>query len=494
MRVVRISATVLIYVLIGAPAASFANTESLGLHLKPCTQGTRRMPAECGSFGVYENREAGSGRIIELNVAVLKAKDPSRGAIALIVGGPGEPTVPDAGPIADGDDPVLAKFTDKYDILLVDNRGMGSSNPTNCNIAPYGDMAAYFLQIWPNKILSACYHRYAATSDATEYNTNNAVDDLDDVRAALGYRKLILYGGSYGSFFSFVYIRRHPNHVKSAVLEGIVAPHFEPLPGSPDGAQTAVDDLAGKCSRDTRCASSFPHFLDHFYAVLRRFDGNPPRITIKNPKTKRLVPVLLSKEVLVDRIREDLYFPRLAAFLPYIIERAYNADYVPLGRMVDFWSQFLAHGQDAGTNLAYRCAEFDPFISKQELEKAAANSFAGDLRVRAERKACSIWKVDAMHPSFNDPVVSAVPVLLVNGSDDPTTPPKYAAGAARYLSNGALIVVSGAGHGVDTPCTTHLMIQFIQDGAVRNIDKTACSAAFEAPPFAASMANWREYQ
>jgi len=445
-------------------------------------------------FGVYENRDAKSGRIINLGVVVLKAQHPTGDALAYIEGGPGVPAVPDAAPVADGDDPIVAKVRDRYDVLFVDSRGMGTSNPTNCNISPYNDMATYFLQIWPDKILSACYQRYAKTSNPSQYNTNNAVDDLDDVRAALGYHKLILYGGSYASFFSFVYLRRHGDHVKSALLEAIGAPGFMPLPGAPDGAQTALDDLTSKCSRDPRCAKQFPHFREHFYAVVARFEEKPLSVTVRNPKTKQLQSVLLSREVLVDRIRENLYFPETAAYLPFIIERAYQADYVPLGRLVNLWSQFMANGQDAGTNLAYRCADFDPFISEQELQVAAAHSFTGDLRVRAERNACRTWKVDPMPANFNDPVVSGVPVLLLNGSDDPATPPKYAMGAVRYLANGKLVLVRGAGHGVDTPCTTRLMIEFLRAGSAKNIDANACTGAFKTPRFATSMAKWQNFE
>ncbi|MGA8099852.1 MAG: hypothetical protein WB810_14445, partial [Candidatus Cybelea sp.] len=125
-------------------------------------------------------------------------------------------------------------------------------------------------------------------------------------------------------------------------------------------------------------------------SVLARFQYGPVSMQILNPKTKGMQHVRLSKEVLVDRIREILYSSDTAAFLPYIIERAYHFDYVPLGHMIDIWSQFLAHGQDAGTNLAYRCADLDPFISEAELQAQAAHSFAGDLRVGAERRACAI--------------------------------------------------------------------------------------------------------
>jgi len=479
-------------VAIGAAACDSTKT-ALGPHLKPCTQGRTKTAAMCGTFGVYENRETHGGRIIQLGIIVLKATHPNADAIADVEGGPGVPTLPDAPFMADGDDPVLKAFLHSYDIIFVDNRGMGVSNPTKCNIAPYSNMAAYFLQIWPDGILSRCYKRYAKTSNPSAYNTNNAVDDLDDVRAALGYRKLVLYGGSYGSFFSFIYIRRHEDKVKSAVLYGIQPPHFESLPGAPDGAQVAVDDLIVKCMRDKNCRGHFPQFAAHFQAVLDRFQFGPVSMDVLNPKTKHLKNVRLSKEVLVDRIRENLYSPETSAFLPYAIERAYRFDYVPLGRMVDIYSQFLARGQDAGTNLAYRCAEFDPFISEAEVQTEAAHSFAGDLRVRAERRACAIWKVDPMPAAFNDPVRSNVPILMLEGSDDPVTPPKYAERAMAALPNAQLVIVRGAGHGVSTPCTDHLAIQFLHGSSATHIGASSCSAAFKAPPFETSMGKWRDY-
>jgi pimeloyl-ACP methyl ester carboxylesterase len=491
MRALAFSLTTILATLVlGSGAHAAAAEPKVGLALKPCSLGKTKNAALCGTFGVYENRAANTGHIIELGVAVLKAPHPRGDAIAFIEGGPGQPTVIEAPWIADGGDPVLNALRKNHDIVFVDNRGMGVSNPTACNISPYANMPAYFIQIWNDGILSKCYRRYAQTSDPSQYNTNNAVDDLDAVRAALGYRKIVLYGGSYGSFFSFIYIRRHEQHVRSAVLEGIVAPHFEPLPGAPDGAQTALDDLVAKCAANAKCRKNFPHFRMQFNAVLQRFDAGPVTMQVRNPKTKRLVTVALSKEVLVDRIRENLYSPETAAFLPYIIEQAYRGDYEPLGQMVDLWSQFLALGQDAGTNLAYRCAEFDPFVSDADVRKQASNSFTGDLRVRAERHACTIWKVNPMPPAFNDALRSSVPMLLVNGSDDPTTPPQHARLALATLPNAKLVIVRGAGHGVDTPCTERLMIAFIQTNSAKSIPSSTCSGTFKLPPFETSMANW----
>jgi pimeloyl-ACP methyl ester carboxylesterase len=463
---------------------------ALGLHVKPCKVGSSKASAECGTFGVYENRVTKSGRIIQLRVVVLKAKRPSVKAIGWIDGGPGESAVSDADYIADGYDKVVAALRDRYDVLFVDNRGMGGSNPSNCDIAPRSDPAAYFSQIWPDKIIAACRRRISSTSDPNFYNTYDAVDDLNDVRAALGYPKLVLIGGSYGTYFSLVYMRQHPDSVQSAVLIATTAPHFQPLPGSPDGAQNAVDDLAKKCGLNPSCARHFPHFLDEFDALVKRFDAGPIQVTFTNPKTKQTSAVMLSKEVFVDRMREALYAPEIAAYIPFAIHSAYRYDYVPLGKVVDLWSQILTLAQDAGANLSYNCAEWTPFVSEKQLAFAAAHSFAGDLRVRAQQHACSIWNVRAMPPSFNDPVRSDAPVLVISGTDDPATPPRYAEEALRYLPNGKEVLVRGAGHGAETKCVGFLLVQFVREGTAKGLDVSDCSDSFKLPPSATSMAGF----
>ena len=46
-------------------------------------------------------------------------------------------------------------------------------------------------------------------ADLTKYTTDIAMDDLDEVRDALGYDRINIYGGSYGTRAALVYLRRH---------------------------------------------------------------------------------------------------------------------------------------------------------------------------------------------------------------------------------------------------------------------------------------------
>jgi pimeloyl-ACP methyl ester carboxylesterase len=92
-----------------------------------------------------------------------------------------------------------------------------------------------------------------------------------------------------------------------------------------------------------------------------------------------------------------------------------------------------------------------------------------------------------MPASFNDPVRSEAPVLMISGSDDPATPPRYAEAAAKYLPNAKIALVQGAGHAPDTPCVDALIVQFVRAGSAKGLDVNKCSAAFTVPKFATSI-------
>ncbi|HVS46747.1 MAG TPA: alpha/beta hydrolase [Verrucomicrobiae bacterium] len=486
---IRSFSAALLLATIGSVTGASAASPALGLHLTPCTQGHKKVPAQCGTFGVYENRAA--GRIISLRVIVLKAEHPSHHAIAEIAGGPGESATSFAAFIMDGDfENFVVPLRDRYDVLFVDDRGMGGSNPFPCDFAPAGNPSSYFRRLWPEQLVRDCRTKSVATHDLSLYGTNNAVDDLNDVRAALGYPKLVLDGGSYGTFFSLVYMRRHPNAVESVILNSVSAPHFQPLPGAPNGAQKALDDLIVKCRREKVCNSRFPRFAEHFNAIVRRLDKGTLNVPVKNQVTKRIQTVALSKEVFVDQVRHILYAPQAAAYLPFVIERAYGRDYAPLGQMIDTVTQGFSGDLDMGSFLSYTCAEWMPFINQRQLNFAATHSFAGDSRIRAQQHACSIWSVRPMPPAFDNPVRSNAPVLMLLATDDPATPPQYGEQALRYLPNGRAILVKGAGHGVETPCTDRLVIAFVRAGSAKGLNLSQCTLTFKPQPFATSMKGW----
>ena len=129
------------------------------------------IEARCGTFIVPENRAKPNGRTIGLHVLVLPAsfKPARKDAVTYLAGGPGDAATEQA-----VDQGWQSSALNLYrDILLVDQRGTGGSNPHG--------------------------------GDVTQYGTRMAMDDLDAVRAALGYRQLDVIGSSYGATAAQVY-------------------------------------------------------------------------------------------------------------------------------------------------------------------------------------------------------------------------------------------------------------------------------------------------
>ena len=466
----------------------------LGLKIADCTIGSENYAARCGTFTVYEDRAASSGPVIALPIVVLPARHTEKRVIFWNPGGPGASATQFAPLIAAG---LIAKeltqLREHYDIVLVDNRGIGGSRPQQCETSPPGHPEYYFLQLWPDVLLKACRDRLAADANLSLYTSSLAADDLDDIRAALGYRKAVLDGASYGTFFYLTYIRQHPAHVESAILDGVAPPGLLIVPlEDAAGAQLAVDQLFEACAKDADCAVHFPRLAAHFAELVHRFDAGPISLSMPNPVTQRPQTVLLSKEVFADRLRQTLYASAAAAYVPYILERAYLQDYDPLSQMVDATTRGFAGVVGVGANLSTTCAEDIPFVTEDEVKRSSAGSFEGDLRVRAQQRACGIWNVKPVAATFNEPVRSNLPMLMVSGSDDPASPPKYAALALPYLPNAKQVIVQGASHVTQTPCTDRLKVDFVLSGSARGLDVSSCSDAFRRPPFATSMQGFED--
>jgi pimeloyl-ACP methyl ester carboxylesterase len=462
------------------------------LQTAPCAIGEAKVASICGTYTVYEDRAAAAGRTIALKFVVIKAKHRTNRAIAWNPGGPGASATADAAGIADGDFArELAALRDRYDILLVDNRGTGGSEIQQCDLAPADRPQLYFLQIWPDELLERCRARLARGANLSLYTTAVAADDLDDLRAALGYPKLVLDGGSYGTEFYLDYARRHPSRVESVVLDGVVPPHFLVVPlEDARGAQDSIARLIDECRSDAVCSARFPNFGAHFYAVAERFDHGSVSVPLTNAQTKRVTTVRLSKEVFSDRLRQLLYDPAGAAYVPFIIERAYSGDYAPLATMIDAVTQNLGQLVAVGLNLSVTCAEDIPFITEGDVVTTSANSFEGDVRVRAQQRACRIWNVGPVPAAFNEPVRSDAPIFMLSGTDDPASPARFAQEALPYLPNARILLIAQGSHGTETACGDRLIVAFVRAGSAKGLDLASCQSAYHRPRFATSMAGF----
>ena len=460
-------------------------------HFAACRLGPgfTRFVTHCGAVEVYENRATRMGRTIALKVIEVDAVRRSHRAIFWNPGGPGGSDSDNVPAVLGGQgEKELLALHDAYDLVFVDNRGTGDSHAQTCDLAAKRYPERYYAQLFPSAAVRACRTKLAKIADLNQYTTDITVDDLDDVRAALGYSRIVLDGGSYGTMLYLDYARRHPAHVESIVLQGVAPPgiFFIPL-GFAQGAQTAMDDLIRDCANDALCHKAFPTFGEQFGALLRRFDRGPLPVTIRNAVTKRLQRVALSKEVFVDQLRHVLYDNDGSKYIPYIVEQATLGNDGPLSRMIELFTTFTDTGQAIGLNLSVTCAEDLPFITEAQIATSSANAFQGDTRVRAQQEACRIWNVRRASASFAQPVRSDAPILMISGASDPATPPQFGREALRYLRNARQIVIPHATHDVESACTDALLVAFVRARSAKGIDGTKCVVSAKRPPFATSL-------
>jgi pimeloyl-ACP methyl ester carboxylesterase len=307
------------------------------------------------------------------------------------------------------------------------------------------------------------------------------MDDLDEVRSALGYDRINVYGGSYGSTTSLVYLRQHGNHVRSVAIFGVAPPAAKIPLSFARGVQDSMNRLFADCLADASCKAAYADVASEFQKVLAQFDNGPVEVTAVNIYTGAQQKVTVVRDAFVDAVRQLLYVPNAAAALPALIHLAANGN---PGALVGTAFQVIAQIDSRiarGMQLSVICSEDTPFITDEEIKSTSANSFYGDARVRPTIKACSEWPKAKVAASFLDPVKSEVPVLLVSGALDPVTPPWLAETVAKTLSRSRLVVIPNATHN-SYECVENLVAEFIDKGTVEGLD-ASCVEKIQRPPF-----------
>jgi pimeloyl-ACP methyl ester carboxylesterase len=451
------------------------------IQLNPCDLSNIKA-ARCGKYEVFEDRDARRGRRVALNIVVLPAltDKPSADPVFFLAGGPGQ----GAAQIAKnaGAD-FMQGIRRTRDVVFVDQRGTGESNNLNCNF--YGDgssLQPYFDELFPPTKVRECRQRLEKISNPALYTTSIAVEDLDEVRRALGYEKINVWGGSYGTTASLAYLRRYPKQVRSVVLEGAAPLDFKlPLPFA-KGAQQALDRLIEDCAADETCHKAFPDFRAEFAAVIARLDKGPVSFEMTNPVTKKPERLRMSRGVFGERLRLLLYSPDLSSLVPLLIHEAYKNNFVPFASLAQYMTRLIADQVSMGMYFSVTCPEDALLITEQEIARETANTFIGDYRVRTHIKACEQWPRGKAPADFTSAVKSDVPVLMLSGDVDPATPPQYGESAARHLSNSRRVVIPNTPHSYGGKCINDLIEEFISRGSASGLD-VSCINQTRRPSF-----------
>jgi len=456
--------------------------------LTPCKEAGMPAEALCGTYEVFENRAARTGRKIPLRVLVLPAKGPDRlpDPIIYFAGGPGDASIPEGLFMAQQ----LAALRAKRDVLLVDLRGTGGSGGLFCPELQGSQGVQGFLDNFlPTDKIHACRDRLKKQVDLSWYTTDAAIDDVEEVRTALGYGKLNLMGGSYGTRAVLTYLQRHPESARTATLLSAVRPDERYPLGLARATQTALDGLIAECEGDPACRQAFPQLRGEVDAVLRRAAAEPVKVGLTDPATGQAIELRLGQRGVAQTLRYMLYSPAGAAVLPLEVHAAAQGDWKPLALSARLYGDNVTSMAD-GFYQSVTCAEDVAFIREDDIAPAVAGTFLGDFRVRLQKAACEGWPTRDLGKDIQAPVVSDVPALLISGERDPATPKENAAEVVRTLKRGRHLIIADGAHSTDgmhgNDCLSGLFAAFIEAGAAEKLD-VSCIAGMRRPDFALSL-------
>ena len=460
------------------------------LELADCRLDGVPVPAQCGSLTVFEDRAAGTGRTLGLEIVVIPAvsdnADPD--PLFFLAGGPGQAATELAGPTL----PLFADVRRSRDLVFVDQRGTGGSGRMRCaffEAASDEEAVGESLQIdaLPLDALRECLAEVEAAADPRQYATPIAMDDLDDVRAALGYERINLYGGSYGTRAALVYMRRHPERVRTAVLDGL-APVAMRLPSNMNAdAHRALDRLFADCEADPGCREAFPDLPQTFAAVLEELEADPRRLDTIHPRTGEPFALEVSALAFAGGLRAALYSTTLSSLIPWTVVRAADGDFAPFLAQL---TPLVETGEaiNLGMFLSVICAEDVSRLPAGETERLAGEGTLGRLSMEVTAGACTVWPAAELPEDYFEPVRSDAPALLLSGDLDPVTPPRWGEMVMDGLSDALHVVAPGAGHGVlPRGCTRDVVADFIEAGTHTGLD-VSCIERLRRPPFLLSAA------
>jgi pimeloyl-ACP methyl ester carboxylesterase len=442
------------------------------LKLTPCT--IAGQSAQCGSLPVYENRDTRTGRIINLKIAVIKSTSPqpANDPVFLLSGGPGVAATEDTGTIQ-----LFLYIQKDRDLVLVDQRGTGGSHQVKAPTTPD----------WSGLSPSELEKTYAAwikeqlpklDLDMRYYTTSVAMDDLDDVRQALGYEKINLFGGSYGTTAAQYYLRQHEQHVRSVVLLSGSVGNIPIWERQAANAQLALDATFSRCESDPACHSAFPDVKTEFDVLLERLGAQPVAIEWEGGT------LTLTRDLFAAKVEDMTRDAKRAAALPRLIHRAYGMDdWEPFGNAsYGDWTPLLM-------GYSIQCNESWATFSPEEVSRLGQDSYLlGWSLFRANKYtlACKYLPKGITQEGNSDQPVSEVPVLLFNGALDPLDPPANVAGSQEIWPNSLALTLPFRGHSISdytsAACILRITGKFIEAGSAKHLP-TDCLQDIQPIPF-----------
>jgi pimeloyl-ACP methyl ester carboxylesterase len=441
------------------------------------------VPARCGTLRVPEDREHPKDGSIELKVAVVPAlnRRSTAAPMFLLAGGPGQSAMQ----VYVSLNSAFTRINRDHAIVLLDQRGTGSSSPQTCEYPEEWQQPADPIPAL-RKATADCLAKLGQR--VRFYTTSIAVRDLEEMRAALGYEQIDLYGASYGTRVAELYMRRHPARVHAVILDGVTYPEQVIGVETPQDGESALNLIVARCRQAPDCAAAYPELQQDLDSLLRQFGPQKTMVTIDDPNSGLPLEIEFNRKILGAALRFLSYSAMQASLLPALIHQAAHGKLRPIASQSIMNARLIGDQLANGMQYSVICSEDEPFFAAAHIDRAAmAKTYQGTELVDALGEICKLWPRGPVDADLHAPLRSDIPTLLLSGEADPVTPPADAERAASSLTRHRHLVLKGEGHGqLALGCVPRLMADFLDSTAPDKLD-AACLEQHSPEPFFLSM-------
>ena len=450
------------------------------------------LTVDCGSIAVPERRARPGGRTISVAAAIVRApaSRPKADPIVFVDGGPSFGAIN-----AFATDFYFggASYVQDRDVILVDTRGTGFSEPRlGCPEFDAASDAAWYSKPFVDAdirevyraAVTACRDRLSrAGVDLAAYNSAESAADLDDLRRALGYKRWNLVAFSADGVLGLTYMRLYPAGIRSAILDSAQSNQMLGHLDYARGNTEVLERVFAGCAANAACDATYPNIRALFYDLVRRLQQRPATVSIPafqpQPVTARIDGVWFYNDAIYGIFPGNAFEPQHIHDLLDEIWRATHGDLEGVMRDRFGSGPFLSENDvfvAEGKTMSYLCHDVVAFITRHDVEQAARDVPAlapaildPDHPPPFSRAGCGIWAVGAADPAQHEPVSSTIPTLVLAGEFDGGggVPPLITRQIPRTLPNSLYYELPAGGHGqlVDfsngSPCARAIAAQFL---------------------------------
>lgn len=409
--------------------------------------------AERAVMFVPLNRSVNNSDVISLDVYRFRASDkakPGTPPIFYLHGGPSflglEEQLKEPGNFEKN----WMFMLDVADVVVVSQRGIGPSKPTTTvettemtfppDVAFNYDQAAESQQ----KLMASERMEWEKLGlDLQGYTVLEAAEDVNDVRKALGYDKITIWGGSFGSHWGMSLMRLHPEIIERAILRGMEGPdHTYDHPGH---AWNVYKRVAEDAEKSPELENLIPEggLIEAAETIVKRLEENPITVEVKDPETGTIQKVYFDAHSARQLMRG--YSDGLGSW-PADIITLYNGDFTAAAEMMV--ARYKSRGRTFKT-ASYYMLDCGSGITSERLDEYLSDPAARILETNQDYIIeCPCWDSD-LGDDFRKNFETEIPAVIVQGTWDRSTPYENALELVSYFKNSKFIILKRGPHGAD---------------------------------------------